>query len=381
MIFRRDIMKKRFGKTTVLAAICAAMVLTAGCGSSGSSAPAASYDSAAGSMGNAKVALYEEAAMEDADYSEGGDSASAGIVADTSRKLITTMNISAETDDLPAVVSSVEAKVKELGGYIESSNISNNSGYSSRISRSASLTARIPKDKLDSFVGLIEGSTNITNKNVEVEDVTLSYVDIESRKSALKTEEKRLLEILENAETVEDLITVEDKLADVRYELESIESQLRSYDNRIDYSTVYLYIDEVVTFTPVEKESATTRMGKGFMQSVEEVKEGIVDFAVWFVIHIPQILLLLLVALILIVIIRLIDSASRKRRIKKMQKMGAQGAPAGMKGAAPMQQVNPQTQGMQPYNTQAAGAQPEKTQTPGSPAPATSQEENKDGNK
>ncbi len=377
MIFRRDIMKKRFGKTTVIAAICTAMVLAAGCGSSANTtAPEAAYESAAGYMDNAKVALYEEAAMEDAAYSQEGQSASAGTVADTSRKLITTMNISAETDDLPAVISSVEAKVKELGGYVESSNINNNSGYSSRISRSASLTARIPKDKLDLFVGLIEGSTNITNKSVEVEDVTLSYVDIESRKSALKTEEKRLLQILESAETVEDLITVEDKLADVRYELESIESQLRSYDNRIDYSTVYLYIDEVVTFTPVEKESAATRMGKGFMQSVEEVKEGLVDFAVWFVSHIPQILLLLLVALIIILIIKLIDSANRKRRIKKMQKMGAQGAPAGMSPAAFAQQANPQAQGMQPVNRQ-----PANPQTPNSPAPASAQEENKDGDK
>ncbi|WP_024866716.1 DUF4349 domain-containing protein [Butyrivibrio sp. FCS014] len=370
-------MKKRFGKTTVIAAICTAMVLAAGCGSSANTtAPEAAYESAAGYMDNAKVALYEEAAMEDAAYSQEGQSASAGTVADTSRKLITTMNISAETDDLPAVISSVEAKVKELGGYVESSNINNNSGYSSRISRSASLTARIPKDKLDLFVGLIEGSTNITNKSVEVEDVTLSYVDIESRKSALKTEEKRLLQILESAETVEDLITVEDKLADVRYELESIESQLRSYDNRIDYSTVYLYIDEVVTFTPVEKESAATRMGKGFMQSVEEVKEGLVDFAVWFVSHIPQILLLLLVALIIILIIKLIDSANRKRRIKKMQKMGAQGAPAGMSPAAFAQQANPQAQGMQPVNRQ-----PANPQTPNSPAPASAQEENKDGDK
>ena len=360
------IMKKRFGRPVVLAAICTMALMAAGCGSGAtSSAPQAAFDSA---VNSSKVALYEESAMADeAAYetpAEGGTSV--GNVADTSRKLITTMTIDAETDDLTATVSKVENKIKELGGYIESSNVSNNANYSSRISRSASMTARIPKENLDSFLELVEGSTNITDKSVNVEDVTLNYVDIESRKSALKTEEKRLLEILENAETVEDLITVESRLADVRYELESIESQLRSYDNRIDYSTVYLYIDEVVTFTPIEKESATSRMGKGFMQSVDEVKEGLVEFAVWFVIHIPQIIVLLILVIILLLIIKLINSASRKKRIKKMQKMGAQGGmPVGVMQTAPVQQV-PQAPAMQ---------------TPGDPVPTAPQEENADGNK
>ena len=368
-------MKKRFVRTGVLSAIMALAVFSAGCGSSGSTAdyavaPQATYESA----GNYKGALYEESAMEDASYDTMSENTSAGAVADTSRKLITTMNIDAETDDLTATMSKVENKIKELGGYIESSNISNNKNYSSKISRSASITARIPKDNLESFVDLIQGSTNITNKSVNVDDVTLSYVDIESRKKALKTEESRLLQILENAETVEDLITIEERLADVRYELESIESQLRSYDNRIDYSTVYLYIDEVVSFTPVEQESATTRMGKGFMQSVAEVKDGIVEFAVWFVIHIPQILILLIVILIIILIIRLIDSRSRKKRIKKMQKMGAQaGMNPGMMQAAPMQQAPVAPAPQVPVANAPQG--------PVSPASENTQKDIQDGNK
>ncbi len=318
-------MKKRFYRQCVAATALLVMLLAVGCGSSGSSSNSAKYESAYDSMGAS--AVYEEAAMADSSFASNSSGSSVGTVADTSRKLITTMNISAETDDLAAVVAGVESKVKELGGYIESSNISNNASYSSRVSKTAGITARIPKNRLDEFVDLVEGSTNITNKSVNVEDVTLSYVDIESRKNSLRTEEKRLLEILESAETVEDVIAVEDKLADVRYELESIESQLRSYDNRIDYSTVYLDISEVVTFTPVEKESATTRMGKGFLQSVGEVAEALVEFAVWFVIHIPQMILIIIAIALVILIIRLIDNSSKKRRIKKMQMMNQNQAP------------------------------------------------------
>ena len=69
--------------------------------------------------------------------------------------------------------------------------------------------------------------------------MTLQYVDLESHKKALTTEQDRLIELMEQAETVEDIITIEGRLSEVRYQLESMESQLRTYDNKIDYSTVY----------------------------------------------------------------------------------------------------------------------------------------------
>ncbi|RKM56018.1 DUF4349 domain-containing protein [Butyrivibrio sp. CB08] len=308
-------MKKRFMPGKVLAAILGTALVIAGCGSSG-----ATSDFAKSAVDTAEYGVYEEAAMADeagGSFENGGET-----VADTSRKLITTVNLTAETEDLTVTMTNVEKKVSELGGYIESSNIYNGasySGYSS--SRSADLTVRIPAKNLDAFVDSIEGSNNITRKSVNVEDITLSYVDTQSKKNALKTEETRLLEILKSAETVEDLVTIEDKLADVRYQLESIESQLRSYDNLVDYSTVYLSIEEVARFTPVEKENAFSRMGKGFMENLSDVGEAIVEFFVWVVSHLPSIILFVLVIVVIIVIIKKADAASKKKRMKRMAMM------------------------------------------------------------
>ena len=109
---------------------------------------------------------------------------------------------------------------------------------------------------------------------------------------ALLTEEESLLSILESAETVEDIITVQDRLSQVRYELENMESQLRAYDNQVDYSTVYLDLDEVAKYTPVEEKGAFARMGEGFVESLKSVCNGIKEFIIWFVIHIPQLLFL-----------------------------------------------------------------------------------------
>jgi hypothetical protein len=120
----------------------------------------------------------------------------------TQRKLITTMNINAETYDLDAMMDSVEKKVSELGGYIEESSISMNTnsysyyyndGEKYYVANTASLTIRVPDDKLQNFVESVEAQSNITYSSSSSEDVTLQYADIETRIKALRTEEDRLL--------------------------------------------------------------------------------------------------------------------------------------------------------------------------------------------
>ena len=219
----------------VLTCAASAMLLFSGCGSSSGSSnyKSASRDYAEGAYANEAAADYDygmydmaagEAEYAEETYDESGSSAAPQVEEqkNQNRKLITTVNLTAETEDLSSTIVSVENKVKELGGYIESSNIYNGSG-SKYSTRDANLNIRIPASRLDEFVDSVEGNTNITRKSVNVDDVTLKYVDTESRKNSLKTEEKRLLDIMEKAESIEDIIAIEDKLANVRYELESIE--------------------------------------------------------------------------------------------------------------------------------------------------------------
>ncbi len=338
--------KGMYLKGSILAVLSSVVLLTA-CGNTSDSVykeqafTGGAYDS---------YGVYENstASMADAPMEEAaeGESSSVGEIQNTeNRKLITTVNLTAETEDFTATIANIETKVSELGGYIESSNVYNGNYTYGSGSRSANLTVRVPSDKLSEFVDSVEGATNIVQKSVDVQDITLSYVDTQSRKNALKTEEKRLLEILESAETVEDLITVEDKLADVRYELESIESQLRSYDNKVDYSTVYLNVEEVTVYTPVQEESMFTRMGKGFKESLGDVGDGIVDFLVEFVSHIPQIVVFIVVVFIIYLIVKAFIKSYNKRKAKKMAKLQAEYA-ARMNAAQnsqPKAAVMPQT--------------------------------------
>lgn len=245
------------------------------------------------------------------------------------RKLIKTVNMDVETREYDKLLSAVENKVTELGGYIESLDAYNGSTYYSyRSTRNANLTIRIPKDRLEEFQNTVSELGNVTSRSENVQDVTLTYVDLQSHRDALRTEQERLLQLLEQAESVEDIITIEQRLSDVRYQLESMESQLRSYDNRVDYSTVYLYIDEVEVYTPVEEETVWERISTGFVDSLKNIGEGLKEAAIWFVIHIPYLVIWAIVIAIIILILKKIKSArsASALRNRKIRRSGSKNA-------------------------------------------------------
>ena len=240
------------------------------------------------------------------------DSTQTALPAD--QKIITTMHMDAETEAMETLLNSINAKTAELGGYMESQEIYNGSKYDSYRYRYAYLTVRIPASKLDSFVNHVSDNANITSRNTSTENVTLSYIATESRIAALETEQTRLLELLAKAENMEDLLLIESRLTEVRTELEQVNSVLRSYDNRINYSTIHLNITEVKEYTDTtEPETFWDRISKGFVNSLENVGDGIVDFVVFLVVALPYFLPFIILAVVIIVIIK----AAKKKKNKK----------------------------------------------------------------
>lgn len=225
-----------------------------------------------------------------------------------------------ETEEFDTLLSKVEKKVNALGGYIESSYTYNGSSYYGSRSRDASMTIRIPAEKLDDFLSEVAESSNVISRNDSITDVTLQYVDLESHKKVLLAEQDRLLELMEQVETIEDIIALESRLSEVRYQLESMESQLRTYDNQIDYSTVYLNIDEVERYTPTEEVTTGERIRDGFVDSLKGVGRGISNFAIWFVVNLPYLAVWAVIIICIILVVRLVIRKLEKSNVKKAAK-------------------------------------------------------------
>ena len=209
----------------------------------------------------------------------------------TGQKLIRRVNIDAETEDLEALLVQLQAQISASNGYIESQDLYNGSSYSSYRHRNANLTIRIPADKLDGFVVQLKDASNVVNYSESQEDVTLTYVSTESRIKALETEQERLLELLSQAENMSDLLEIEARLTDVRYELESVTSQLLVLANKVDYATINLYISQVKEYTEVDEQTVWQRISNGFKENLKDIGEGAVDFFVWLVTYSPQLVL------------------------------------------------------------------------------------------
>lgn len=292
---------------------------------------------------DADFAVSNETAASSAQYYDGGfgtENAESAEAADntvteegavnaaaTERKLIKNVDMNVETREYDKLLTAVENKVTELGGYIESLDAYNGSSYYNyRSTRNANMTIRIPKNRLDEFLNTVSDLGNVTSRSENVQDVTLTYVDLQSHRDALQTEQERLLQLLEQAESIEDIITIEQRLSDVRYQLESMESQLRSYDNQVDYSTVYLYIDEVEVYTPVEEETAWERISMGFMDSLKSIGEGIKEAAIWFVINIPYLVIWAIVIVVIVLILKKIRKRTKRIRAEEQKKFAEQEA-------------------------------------------------------
>ena len=310
--------------TKVLTGVLAISMLS-GCGSASKMAMESAYDTTASNYSAAGGVYYDSGDYEYAEeVSEENGSSQAETVEKgetTGRKLIRNVDMDVETESFDALLASAQSQAEELGGYIESSSISNSSYASSTsAARSARLTARIPSEKLDGYLAGISKQSNVTRKSESTEDVTLQYVDLQSHKKALLAEQESLLSMMEQAESIEDIIAINEQLTDVRYQIESMESQLRTFDNQVSYSTVYLYIDEVKTYTQTEEQTRLQRMAGGFVNSLKGIGNGFLDFCVSFVIALPYLVVWAVIIVVFILLIRLIVKKSKKSSEKRALK-------------------------------------------------------------
>lgn len=232
------------------------------------------------------------------------------------QKLIRTLELNVETEDLDALLSNVEARLRELGGYVEQKEIYRGSAYSQKVYRNGSLTIRVPAEAADQFVSLVGEVSNITFSREDIDDVSLQYVATESRIVALETEQTRLLELLEKAENMEDLLQIESRLTDVRAELEQVTSQLRLYDNLVNYTTIHLSVEEVREYTPVEEDTFWQRITKGLTGNLQDIAQGATDLLVFFITGLPYFILLAIVVTALVLWLR---SQKRRRARRKPQ--------------------------------------------------------------
>ena len=284
--------------------------LLAGCGAKSESAMPEAAPEAAAPMEQTEEVIFDESATSADD---------GGTAMPIDQKLIRTVYMDAETQSMTELLAWMDSRVTSLGGYYEQKSVyRRGSRDDGSYYHSGDFMIRIPAENLDQFVSQVGEKANVTSNSESTENVTLQYVSTQSRVEALETEQKRLLELLENAETMEDLLTIEERLTDVRWELENYASQLRVLDNQVNYSTIHLSVWEVDEPTVIAERTVWQKIGDGFAENAGDVWDGLVDTFIWLITVIPYLIPLALIAGVVVVVLKL--TVFRKKKVDKAPK-------------------------------------------------------------
>lgn len=338
--------------TTLLAILLLLAVLT-GCG-----AKSAGYDYAveepASEAPMAEPAAAEEAIYEEPEYENyelkttaeaepqeaaAGDQAQedAAEVPQNllAEKIIYSAYLHIETTEFDNALKSIDAMVKDYGGFVESSEVNGNTrtnedGTTSLVNRNAYYVLRVPSSKFNDCLNRSGTIGSVLSSNTVADNITSQFTDAEARKASLAVQEERLLAMMEKSEDVETLVELENRLAEVRYEIESLERQLINWQRSVDYSTVKLNVDEVEVYTPVLPVTPTfgERLNKAFADGWNGFKDFGKRFILWFARSLPTLVILAILAVAAFFTVRKIKRRAKAKKIPYARVMPTEDKPA-----------------------------------------------------
>jgi len=237
-----------------------------------------------------------------------------------SEKIIYTVSAFIETIDFDESVERVYALITYNRAFIETANIEGRNHaqrhYGWQTYRTASFTIRVPRDRLNDMTANLETIGNVTTHSSDAQNITAQFTDSQSRLTAMRVQEERLLDMLSKADNVTDMIALEERLAEVRYQIEALTSTLRNWQNRVDYSTLSLYIYEVEVFTEMTPPPVLTywqQIGDGLDRNVRAVGRFFMNLFKWLIINLPVLVILAVIAIIITLIVRRQIKKSKKR--------------------------------------------------------------------
>ena len=278
-----------------------------------------------------------EAAYEMTDTASGTEKGNGGEetaveAAESDQKLVYTCSMEIQTLTFSETAQKVREMIRQYNGIIESESTTDsdyewyrNDGFKKQGTLSTYLVIRIPTEKYEDFLKSLEGAGGkITNRSMDVQNITRVYNDQTVYIESLEKQEARLLQMMEQAQTIEEMITVEERLTEVQTELNQARSRLSGMDTDVAYSTISLSLQEVVKYTDTTvKKTFFERTGavisesfSGFLRTLELLLDIIIYL-------LPYIVLFGGIALIILFATKKQRAARRQEREEMRKQMRA----------------------------------------------------------
>jgi len=217
-------------------------------------------------------------------------------------------------------MESISRMAEEMGGFVVSANLYQTHTSDGQEVPRASITIRVPAEKLGEALARIEAESDRLplNKNISSQDVTSDYTDLQSRLTNLEAAEAQLMQIMEDANRTEDVLNVFDQLTRVREQIEVLKGQMQYLENSAKLSAVSVELIPNEVIQPISIGGwEPVGVIKDAIQSLIVALQGLVNIGIWLALFILPIVLI--IGLPLFFIIRGVRNRRRRGKEKKAE--------------------------------------------------------------
>ncbi len=319
-------MKKAFTAALVLVLV---ITLMAGCGTRQNSS-ASSYGESTPSESGFNAGAQSDQALPE-EEKEASAPESADVTSADNQKITYSGSVVIETTDYDAAVSDIKALISGYDCLVGASDEYNDDqswrdDTVDSSARTCSWTILVPSERFSDMmdsIGTIHG--HVRSKRQDSDNLTRQYHDTESRIAALKVQEQRLLSFMEEADNVSDLLEIEDRLSEVRYELETLQNQNNSIDFQVQYATLQISLEEVADYDSTGL-SFGQRVSHAFSDSGSSFTHAVQGLIILLILLLPY---LVIAGVVVLVLFATRNRRARRRMERRQKNAAAQKGPKG----------------------------------------------------
>lgn len=205
---------------------------------------------------------------------------------------IETKNYAEDKENLMKLISEYEGIIQNSNEYDSDDYWYSSDHVKTRGTKTLNLQVRIPSEKYKEFIGTVGTIGKVKRNSQQVDNISYDYYNTQADIEQLKIQEQRLLEMMEQAYTIEDMITVEDRLSEVQSELSKLQTKLVGLDTDVAYSYVDIELEEVFEYsaTEVEKLGFFKRLGEEIVDGFKAMIQIFEDIILFIVGAVPRLI-------------------------------------------------------------------------------------------
>lgn len=237
---------------------------------------------------------------------------------------IETKNYAEDKENLMRLISEYEGIIQNSNEYDSDDYWYSSDHVKTRGTKTLNLQVRIPSEKYKEFIGTVGTIGKVKRNSQQVDNISYDYYNTQADIEQLKIQEQRLLEMMEQAYTIEDMITVEDRLSEVQNELSKLQTKLVGLDTDVAYSYVDIELEEVFEYsaTEVEKPGFFKRLGEEIVDGFKAMIQIFEDIILFIVGAVPRLIPFAVFGFIVYKIIKVYRRNHKPRKPKDKKPRG-----------------------------------------------------------